>query len=168
MIELEMKYTRQNLQKAFKLHYNKAFPVRGRILQVLGFLLIWVGALLILIYKDSTHRTINFIYIIAGLFFIGLHSYLMSNLGKFTYKRIKHPDQVFKFTISDEKILVSSSTSGVSLEWEQIVKAILDKEVIILYVSKLQFYFLPKENFATGDFEKCTELVREKGVKILK
>jgi hypothetical protein len=166
MIEVEMKYTRENLQRAFKLHYKKAFPVRGRILQVLGFLLIWIGALLILIYQDTAHRAINFIYIIAGLFFIGLHSYLMSNLGKFTYRRIKNPDQTFKFSISDEKILVSTNTSGVSLEWEQILKAIVDKDVIILYVSKLQFYFLPKENFAEGDFEECTELVKEK-VKII-
>ena len=168
MIEVEMRYTPANLQTAFKLHYKKVFPVRGRILQVLGFLLIWVGALLIIIYQDMAHRVINFVYIFAGLLFIGLNSYLMSNLGKFTYRRIKNPGQVFRFSISDEKILVSTDNSGISIEWEQVLKAILDKDVIILYVSKLQFYFLPKENFAEGDFEKCAELIQEKGVKVLK
>src|ERR1700722_6141289 len=108
MIEFEMKYTAQNMQKAFKLHYKKMFPVRGNLLLMLGFLLIWVGALLILIYKDSAHRSINFIYILAGLVCIGYHNYFMSNLGKSMYRRLKRPDVVFKFVIGEDKILMSA------------------------------------------------------------
>jgi len=166
MIEFEMKYTPQNLQRAFKLHYKKVFPIRGRILQILGFLLIWIGVLLILIYRNTAHRTINFVYILAGLLIIGLNSYLMGRIGKLTFSRLKNPDQVFTFIIDEDKILMSAGTAGTSIEWGQVQKAIVDKDIIVLYVSKLQFYFMPKENFAAGDFEKCAELVRSK-VKVI-
>ena len=163
MIKVEMKYSKANLQKAFSIHYQKSFPVRGKVLLWLGILLIWTGIMLSIVNNDKAHIAINISYIIAGFVFIGVHYFLMRNIGNFTYKRIKNPDQSFSFYLTQDIIKMIAGKKEYTIAWEDIYKSIIEKDIILLYVSKTQFYFFPKENFIPEkEFDDCVEIVKEK------
>lgn len=166
---MTMRYTPENLQRAFSLHYKKLNPVRGRILQILGVLLIWAGVLLWVIYRNQDQRIIQYVYIVAGVVLIGIHWFFMNRLGKMTFKRMRSPKESFEFRIDDERIEMVTQKGVYEILWDNVERAIIQPDVLLVYISKQQFYFFPKSNFeSTEDFETVKALVEAKAEKIIR
>ena len=169
MITMTMRYTPENLQRAFSLHYNKLNPVRGKILLILGAMLLWAGALLWILYRNQDQRVIQYVYIVAGLLLVGIHWFFMSRLGKTTFKRMRSPQGSFVFRIDEKQIEMVTPGSTKAFEWDNVERAIVQPDVLLVYIAKQQFYFFPKENFeSTEDFEAVKALVEAKAGKVIK
>jgi hypothetical protein len=166
---MTMRYTPENLQRAFSLHYKKVFPVRGRILQILGFLLIWTGLLLLLLYRNQDQRIIQFVYIGAGVVLVLVHSWFIGRLGKATFKRMRSPQQTFDFAIDEEHIRMITDKGTYTINWDKISRAVIQDDVVLVYISKLQFYFFPKQYFRSpDDFEIVKSWTEAKVAKVIK
>ena len=141
---MTMRYTPENLQRAFSLHYKKLNPVRGRILQILGALLLWAGVLLWVLYRNQDQRIIQYVYVVAGVLLIGIHWFFMSRLGQSTFKRMRSPQGSFEFRFNEERFEMVTPASTKGFEWDNVERAIVQPDVLLVYISKHQFYFFPK------------------------
>lgn len=166
---MTMRYTPENLQRAFSLHYKKVFPVRGRILQILGFLLIWTGCLLLLLYRNQQQHIIPYAYMFAGVILIIVHSWVKGRLGKSTFKRMRSPTNAFDFNIDEQSIRMITDKGTYSIDWDKISRAVMQDDVVLLYIDKQRFYFFPKQYFrSTEDFETLRTWTTEKVPKVFK
>lgn len=166
-VTIRMKYTPENLQKAFELHYQKMYPIRGRLMQILGIMLLVVGIMLWIIYWNQEQRITQYIYIVAGILLLTAHTIFMRKLGSMTFSRMQSPEQSFDFVISDNGVDMLTSRGTYSIDWEKIEQAIVTKDLIMLYISKMQFYFLPKDSFASeSDYNNVVNEVKHRVTNI--
>lgn len=169
MINARLIYTPENLQKAFSVHTRKVFPVRGRILLYLGLLLVWTGLLLWLINFTQQVKPAYLFYIVAGLIFIGVHFITLKNLGKQAFKQLKHRASLeYHFAFNDTGLTIQAQNTQQFFEWGNIQKAVLLKDIVMLYPSKQMFYFVQEGNITEGSFSELHNLVQSKVSTILK
>lgn len=81
MNEIILEYNRIDIEKAFDLHYSKQFPIRSKLLLVLGFFLI-LGSLALLFSKSAYAVNLKWIFAALGLFYIGFYFFRKKNHGK--------------------------------------------------------------------------------------
>ncbi len=168
MIKAKLTYSVENLQKAFSTHTNKVFPIRGRILLYLGLLLLWTGLVLLLINYTQQVKPAYVFYILAGLIFIAVHFFTTKNLGKQAYKQLKNRAALeYNFSFSDNGFDIEAENSKQHYDWSAITKAVIHKDLVMLYVSKQTFYFVQSINIIEGSMDNLQELVNSKVKTIL-
>lgn len=129
----------------FFLYHNYTRP-SGILTGILG--LVALVALPIAIGKD----------LFTGLLFgVLAFSFLLQPLVSFFLKsrsQVKH-NPVFSremaFTVVEEGIHIDQHQSSQTLKWEQVVKVAESKKMILLYVSKVQAFLIPKHSFESPE-----------------
>ncbi len=161
-INIQFTYSAENLQAANKLHYKKNYPVRGRILLWFGILLIWTGVLFMMMKGIEGHELMIYTFIAYGVLVIGIHFYIMNTLGKRLFKKHKNHVLPIDIEITDQFIQLTANENRAKVKWNEILKATMNENIVLLYISKMSFYIFPKENFKGNEFELFTSLVKEK------
>jgi hypothetical protein len=167
-INMTMRYTPENLQRAFTLHYRKTNWWRGNILLLLGVLLVWTGLMLWLVYRNQDQRVIQYVYMACGALLVGVHYVLMQRLGAMTFKRLGRPHGTFEFRIGEERIEMVTEKGIYSVDWDRVLQAVMQPDIVLIYIGKQQFYFFPSQNFTDpNDFRALQQLVTEKSPKVI-
>ena len=161
-INIQFTYSAENLQAANKLHYKKNFPVRGRILLWFGILLIWTGVLFMMMKGIEGHELMIYTFIAYGVLVIGVHFYIMNTLGKRLFKKHRNNLLPIDIEITEHSIQLTANENRAKVKWNEILKATMNENIVLLYISKMSFYIFPKENFNGNEFEQFTSLVKEK------
>lgn len=168
MIKAKLIYTVENLQKAFSIHTNKVFPIRGKILLYLGLLLLWTGLVLLLINYTQQVKPAFVFYIFAGIIFIVVHYVTVKNLGKQAYKQLKNRAALeYNFSFSESGLEIEAEHAKQHYNWSAIVKAVIQKDLVMLYVSKQTFYFIQSANITEGSMDSLKDLVRSQVKTVL-
>ncbi len=104
----------------------------------------------------------SYTFLAYGAIVILLHFYIMRTLGSRLFRRHKNRVLPIDIQIDSEKIYFSANENQATVAWNEILKACIGTDVILLYITKMSFYIFPKENFSGNDFETFTALVKEK------
>ena len=142
-----------------KIRHMYEFQMRHSYLTATGIisLLVSLFAMVYLLSSfKSNNGTTNFMLIVAALMFTVIYPLQMLsrsfNLVRFSPVLSKP----LKYTFTEEGILVSQDNDDALLPWENIVKVIETKNLILVYSSPKNGYILPKAQYE----EKC-ENVKE-------
>src|SRR6476619_3763268 len=102
---ITFKYTPQLLQKAHELHYKKFFPLRGKIILILGLLAVWAGVLLALVKGGGNNLWYSVPLILYGGVAIGVHFFMTRTIGKRAFKKLKDYQDPFTISIGEDGLV---------------------------------------------------------------
>ena len=159
---ITFKYTPQLLQKAHELHYKKFFPLRGKIILILGVLATWAGLLLALVKGGGINLWYSIPLITYGVIAIAIHFYMTKTIGQRAFKKLKDYHDPFSISISVDGLIIEIKGKQYEVPWSNFKKALIADEFILLYPSDAVFFIFPSENFSREDFISFSQLVKEK------
>ena len=162
MINISFQYTAANLQAAYELHLKKFSVFGGRIMLVLGFMILWAGLLLMLIYHKQGIQPPHIIFALLGIMVILFHFIYYNGIGKRQYARLQEYHNPFEIEMNEEVVALYITEPTSVYSWQQFSKAVVTEKMILLYFDDRLFYFFPVENFRDDSFIRFTELVKSK------
>ena len=163
---ITFKYTPQLLQRAHEVHYKKFFPLRGKIILILGLLAVWAGVLLALVKGGGNNLWYSIPLITYGLIAIAIHFFMTKTIGKRAFKKLKDYHEPFSMSIEEEGLIIEIKAKQYEVPWSNLKKALITDELILLYPSDAVFFIFPRGNFSGSEFEEFKMLVREKVQKV--
>jgi len=163
---ITFKYTPQLLQKAHELHYKKFFPLRGKIILILGLLAAWAGLLLALVKGGGNNLWYSVPLILYGLIAIAIHFYMTKTIGKRSFNKLKDYQDPFSISVNEEGLIIEIKAKQYEVPWSNFKKALIADELILLYPSDAVFFIFPRGNFTGGEFDKFKAQVQEKIQKV--
>ena len=163
---ITFKYTPELLQRAHELHYKKFFPLRGKIILVLGLLAVWAGLLLLLVKGGGRNLWYSIPLMVYGLIAVAIHFYVSKTIGKRAYKKLVEYHDPFSITVHDAGLFIEIKNSEYEVPWSGIRKALLTGELTLLYPNDAVFFIFPKENFPANEYFEFAKIVKEKTAKV--
>jgi len=163
---ITFKYTPQLLQRAHELHYKKFFPLRGKIILILGLLAVWAGLLLALVKGGGNNLWYSVPLITYGVVAIAIHFYITKTIGKRAIKKLKDYQDPFSITIGEDGLTIEIKAKQYEVPWGNFKKALIADELILLYPNDSVFFIFPRENFSENEFDEFKRQVQEKIQKV--
>ena len=163
---ITFQYSPRILQQAHELHYKKFFQFQSRLPMILGFLSIWAGLLLFLILGKDGNKFLSISLVAFGLIAIAIYYWMMKTIGKRVYKKLTGYRDPFVIDINPQNINMTVRETSYEIPWEDVKKALIAPELILLYPTDRMFYIFPKNNFEGNEFEGFEQLVRRKVTEI--
>lgn len=159
----QIKYTSEDLQLSYNIHYIKNFPFRSRMVMYLGVFIVVVGILLFaLTFNSSTSSiTLSLFYVFFGVATLIYYFWSKLTLGKRMFKKITELKYPFDIEFSTEGAIIKGKNISSELKWEHYEKAIITKEIILLYPNSMRFNFFPKKYFTDQEYEQISSWVIE-------
>ena len=149
MVQIKGQYSLDDFKKAQQLHAQQEAASAGtRIFLVLVAVLFYIS-LIILVILGRLH----WLYLLAPLallavFLLFQYLYKPFMLG-LTFKKHKDLSAPFEMELSDQGLSVSNQKGNALIPWNNFVKWVEGKELILLYRSYIMFQMVPKRLFAT-------------------
>ncbi|MEO5673687.1 MAG: YcxB family protein [Chitinophagales bacterium] len=160
------KYTPHLLQQAHELHYRKFFPLRGKIILILGLLSAWAGLLLLLIKGGGKNLWYSVPLIIYGIVAIILHFYISRTVGKRAFKKLKQYHEPFSISADDDGLIIEIKNKQYEVPWNGLKKALMTDDLILLYPNDAVFFIFPRVNFSANGFDEFRNKVKENIEKV--
>lgn len=167
MINIQFQYTPKNLQTAYELHLKKFSLFQGRVMMLFGFMIIWAGLLLMMIYHKQGILLPHVIFILLGILVIAFHFVYIKTIGKRMYNSLTEFHDPYNIEITNEGIQLFLSESQPKYLWQQFKKAVITDTVTLVYFNDKAFYFFMAADFANNDYKSFTDLVRSE-IQIIK
>lgn len=142
MNTFNLNYTKADLEAAFNLHYAKKYPVRSKLLLILG-LLLFVGGIALFFVQMPKLVNLKWLFFFMGLFYVGFYFYRKSSLIKLAMKNPTIKDMK-KISFSDKSIRFEGDAGFFEQEWDKFIEAYQDENSILLYLNKHNFFIIPK------------------------
>jgi hypothetical protein len=142
---IDLNYTVGDIEKAFDLHYAKQFPLRSRLLLILGVVLLFTSFVFFFI-KQGVLPSMKWIFALMGVFYIGFYFYRKRSLVNLAMKNPTIRD-MRKIELKDKYIRFSGEKGYSEQEWPNFKEIHEDNQSILLYLSKHNFFILPKRYF---------------------
>lgn len=141
MNEIILEYKRSDIEKAFDLHYNKQFPVRSKLLLVLGFILI-VASFVLLVSNFAYASNLKWIFALLGAFYIGFYFYRKKTMVNLA---MKNPtiSNMKKAELTENEIVFIGSNGYSKQEWGFFKQMFIDEFSLLLYLDKHFFFIIP-------------------------
>lgn len=140
-----------------KTRHMYEFQMRHSYLTATGIISLLVS-LFAMVYLLSTFRsnngTTNLLLIVASLMFTVIYPVQMLSRSFNIVKFSPVLSKPLKYTFTEEGILVSQDNDDALLPWENIVKVIETRNLIIVYSSPKNGYILPKSQYK----EECEDI----------
>jgi hypothetical protein len=163
---ITFKYTPQLLQRAHELHYKKFFPLRGKIILILGLLAAWAGVLLALVKGGGNNLWYSVPLILYGIVAIAIHFFMTKTIGKRAFKKLIDYHDPFSISIGEDGLIIEIKAKQYEVPWSNLKKALIPDELILLYPSDAVFFIFPRGNFSENEFDEFRKIVREKVEKV--
>jgi len=165
-LKITFHYTPQLLQRAHELHYKKFFPLRGKIILYLGLLAAWAGILLSLVKGGGRNLWYSVPLIVYGVVAVILHFYISKTIGRRAFKKLKDYHEPFSISVNEEGLIIEIKMKQYEVPWDNLKKALIADELILLYPNDAVFFIFPKENFSGNEFDEFEMIVKEKVGKV--
>lgn len=142
MNTFDIKYTHSDLESAFNLHYAKKFPIRSKLLLILGVVLFIAGLGLFFVEMPKL-GSLKWLFFFMGLFYVGFYFYRKGSLIKMAMKNPTIKDMK-KVAFNDQTIRFEGDGGFFEQEWSKFNEAFEDDKSILMYMSKHNFFIIPK------------------------
>lgn len=161
-IDIEITYTADDLQKSYKAHFNRQYPIRSKLVLILGILLIILGILLIAI-ENATNKSeiLGISYAGLGVASILYFFWNSNTLGKRMYKKMPDFRLPYHYKITTESILITNKNITTEVKWEHFTNSLITDDMILIYPNKFRYNLFPKRYFTDEQFVKLVSLIRE-------
>jgi hypothetical protein len=165
-IEKTILFKSEDLQLAYTTHFRKMYPVRSRLLLIVGFISFLIGALLLVFqYASGTHNNINWaswFLVCYGIIIALLYFYNLKRIGKRMYKKMPDFKNPFNYKFTAEDITVKAENVNSNNNWEYYQSALISPDVIMIYPNKFRFSLFPKTYFTEEEFNQLKTWVAAK------
>lgn len=141
MNTFDLNYTQQDIEKAFDLHYNKQFPLRSKLLLILGVVLL-LTALFFVFIPEGVFPSMKWIFALMGIFYIGFYFYRKRTMVKLAMNNPTIRD-MRRIEFHDTHIHFSGEKGYSKQEWSNFIEVHSDEASTLLYLSKHNFFILP-------------------------
>lgn len=138
----DIRFSKEGLTEAFKLHYNTKYPLKSRMMLIFGLLTLVLGLVFFILDFPKNPPLLKHIIVLAGLVYIGLYFYRRNQL----YKRAASQKTFqgnFTFQLNEKGIAFGQNERVSRCEWNKIEALIEDESNILFYFGKDKFYILP-------------------------
>lgn len=159
-IKIEIQYTPEDLQKSYRLHFKKLYPVRSKLVLALGSFLMVLGILLVMLEQAGNKSVLLGVsYIFLGTAAVGFYIWNNATIGKRMYKKLPDFRHPYTYVFSEEGMHVSSVNITTDIKWDHFWKAVVCPDMILLYPNKFRYNLFPKKYFTHGQFEHLKYLI---------
>lgn len=157
-----VKFSKKNLEDAFKLHYDSIYPIRSRLMMFVGFFLWFVGMGLIFFNYPTEYAFLKYLIALVGVFYIAMYYYRRKKL----FERASNQSTFkgdFTFEVTTKEIIFGKDDKVSVCNWAEIQNVIQDEKNILFYFGKDRFYILPIETLSTEQEQFINTIIQEKG-----
>ena len=159
-MKANISFSKESLTDAFKLHYNKKYPIKSRLMLIAGLALIAIGFIFVAINFAKNLPLLRHIITLVGLAYVLLFFYRRKKLferaanqktfqGTFTFELNKHG-------------LAFGKKNGVSkCAWNKIIDIIEDENSILFYFGKDKFYILPLQSLTEEQIQGTKQQIKK-------
>jgi cation transport ATPase len=141
MKTLDLSYTKEDIEKAFDLHYNKQFPFRSKLLLILGVILLLTAFVFVFVHVGA-FPSMKWIFALMGIFYIGFYFYRKRTMVNLAMKNPTIRDMC-KIELTEAHIRFSGEKGYSVQEWDKFNEIHSDEFSTLLYLSKHNFFILP-------------------------
>lgn len=145
MKTFDLTYTKEDVEKAFNLHYNKQFPFRSKLLLILGVILLLTAFVFVFINQDI-FPSMKWVFALMGIFYIGFYFYRKRTMVNLAMKNPTIKD-MRKVELKESHIRFSGEKGYSEQEWSNFIEIHADEFSTLLYLSKHNFFILPSRCF---------------------
>ena len=161
-IKVTIQYGPEDLQNAYALHFKKVYPLRSRLVLILGAILVLLGIFLAVLQSLSGIITwTSWAFVLYGILVIAYYYWRFSRMGTSAFKKLVNFHFPFTFTINPEGVSTVGKNVSSNNSWEYYQSAIVTDSMIILYPNTLHLVLLPKKYFSEEEFTQMTVWVKE-------
>ena len=162
-IEKTILFTPEDLQLAYTTHFRNVYPVRSRLLLIVGFISFLIGAILLTFqFISGTQNNINWaswFLVIYGVIIALLYFYNLKRLGKRMYSKMPDFKNPFTYKITSVNIEVKAENVNSNNNWGYYQSALITAEVIMIYPNKFRFSLFPKKYFTEEEFSEMKKWI---------
>ena len=151
MKAVPLNYEIADIEKAFDLHYNKQFPFRSKLLLLLGVILL-ISSFVFFFVQFGPYPSMKWIFALMGFFYIAFYFYRKRTMVKLAMKNPTIRD-MRKVELLDQHIRFSGEKGYTEQDWQLFKELHEDEFSILLYLSKHNFFILPKRFFDAAEID---------------
>jgi hypothetical protein len=142
------------------------YPVRSRLLLIIGALSFLVGAMLLTFqFFSKTHDYTNWaswFLLCYGFVIAVLYFYNLKRIGKRMYAKMPDFKNPFNYKFTADNIVVTAENVNSNNNWEYYQSALISPDVIMIYPNKFRFSLFPKTYFTEEEFNQLKTWVKAK------
>ncbi len=138
----EIKYSEEDIKKAFDLHYAKQFPLRSKLLLLLGSVLL-ITSIYFFINPSEKLPIMNWLFALMGFFYIGFYFYRKRSMVKLAMKNPTIRD-MRKIILTEDHIRFEGEKGFAEQKWNNFNEYFDNEDAILLYLTKHNFFILSK------------------------
>jgi len=151
---------------AYTTHFQKMYPLRSRLLLIIGGLSFLVGAMLLTFQvfsaKHDYTNWASWFLLCYGIIIAILYFYNLKQIGKRMYNKMPDFRNPFIYKFTENNLEVSGENVNSSNNWEFYQSSLITPEVIMVYPNKFRFSLFPKKYFTDEEFLQLKKWVSAK------
>jgi hypothetical protein len=158
-INLTIQYSHEDLQASYMLYYSHYYPVRSRLLLILGISIFALSVLMLVIshggfMDDPIYEYPGWFLLFYGIAVIAFHLWRMKTLGRRLFKKMPEFHSPYNITFSNKGIVTKGALISSDVNWSYYTDTAITPELILLFHSKLKFNMYPKRFFSDDEFRQ--------------
>ena len=163
-MEINVQLTEDIINRSLHLHY-KSQPPRER-WKILYVPVLLVGISVYLLIKDYTSHQFTqtswlaIVYIFMAIALGWYSGYKREHTGKQLLKSFGE-NSAFDMDVTDDEVITRLSDSTLNFQWTVFTKALISKDIVILYQQNNSLSMFDKSFFANDDFSRFKTMVRK-------
>ncbi|MGB1248609.1 MAG: hypothetical protein ACPG4Z_06965 [Chitinophagales bacterium] len=158
MITVETEFTREDIKNAIELHYNHKFPIKSKLMLIVGFLMVVAGLSMTFMGWPVEQPYLKFLFVGIGIFYIGYYFYrkkqMLDRAAKNSSLVAKH-----KISVSENSVSFLGEKGKSEKKWAEIEDKAVDEKTILLYFTVDQFYILPKRMYNADELKTVEDTI---------
>jgi hypothetical protein len=160
---VRIQYTPEDLQRAYRIHNSKVYPVGSRLLLFLGLISLIIGGVLMLYSCFALKFTNWFAWflIIYGIFIIGFYFWRIKTMGRRMFSKMPDFTHPYEYTFSEIGIKASSVFVNSDNLWNYYIRYCITPDMILLYPNKFRFNFFARKHFTEEQFKQLQAWIIE-------
>ncbi len=141
MITIPFKYTKDDISKAFDLHYLKKFPVRSKLMLITGLALLFFSIFLFFI-KNEAIGNLKWMLLVLSIIYLGFYSFRKKSLVKIAMRNKTIVD-IKEITFNNVEITFKGEKGYSTQQWGEFEDIAQDDYTTLFYLSKYNFFIVP-------------------------
>lgn len=166
IINKKILYTSGDLQLAYQTHFRKRYPIRSRLLLIIGAISFFIGLFLLVSQKHRFDIEYNnwasWFLLFYGVLIAFLYFFNLKNIGRRMYSKMPEFRSEFEYTYTEESISVKSENTNNNNKWEYYQNSIITKDVIIIYPNRFRFNLFPRKYFTEEEYNQLKNWIVSK------
>lgn len=145
MNSIEFNYTQEDVKNAFELHFLKKFPIRSRLMLIMGVVVL-AASMVLVVFPVKAYPNMQWLFLLMGVFYIGFYFYRKRVIVNLAMKNPTIKD-MNNMTLQRGSIKFAGEKGESEIPWSAFKETLEDDHSVLLYLSKQNFFILPKKYF---------------------